>query len=79
MKTTVFTLLTAILIFQLSCERIEPKDNTYETIKAGFLNPEANAKPKVYWWCLNGNIDTVRAKQELLAMKEAGIGGFDLF
>jgi len=79
MKTTVFTLLTAILIFQLSCERIEQKDNTYETIKAGFLNPEASAKPKVYWWCLNGNIDTVRAKQELLAMKEAGIGGFDLF
>ncbi len=55
------------------------KDNTYETLKAIFLNPSANAKPKVYWWCLNGNIDTVRAKQELLAMKEAGIGGFDLF
>ena len=48
-------------------------------LKAGFQNPPASAKPKVYWWCLNGNIDTVRAKEELLAMKNAGIGGFDFF
>ncbi len=79
MKAIVITLLAAIVIFQFSCESKEPDDHTYETLKAGFLNPTASAKPKVYWWCLNGNIDTVRAKQELLAMKEAGIGGFDIF
>ncbi len=79
MKTPVLILLAALGFFQFSCETNEPNQDTYETIKAGFLNPGVSAKPKVYWWCLNGNIDTVRAKQELLAMKEAGIGGFDFF
>jgi len=79
MKTTVFTLLAVIVLLQFSCTTNEPSDDIYEKLKAGFLNPSASAKPKVYWWCLNGNIDTARAKQELLAMKDAGIGGFDLF
>src|SRR5699024_3988759 len=30
------------------------------------------------WW-LNGYIDTVRAREEMEAMKKAGIGGFDIF
>jgi hypothetical protein len=51
----------------------------YQIIRNHFLNPPQSARPKVYWWCLNGNIDTVRAKQELRAMKDAGIAGFDLF
>ncbi len=51
----------------------------YQNIKNSFLNPPQSARPKVYWWCLNGNIDTVRAKQELHAMKETGIAGFDFF
>lgn len=53
--------------------------NNYQNLLQGFTNPPFFAHPKVYWWCLNGNIDTVRAKQELLAMKKAGVGGFDLF
>lgn len=52
---------------------------TYESMKRSFIQPSGDARPKVYWWCLNGNIDTLRAKQEMLAMKDAGIGGFDLF
>ena len=79
MRKTVLILIASVVIFQISCVTNTPKDDTYETLKEGFLNPSASAKPKVYWWCLNGNIDTVRAKQELLAMKEAGIGGFDFF
>ncbi|MCY1720950.1 glycosyl hydrolase [Prolixibacteraceae bacterium Z1-6] len=55
------------------------KSDDYQSVKNNFLNPPQSARPKVYWWCLNGNIDTVRAKQELRAMKDAGITGFDLF
>jgi len=79
MRIYIYLLLITFGIFQLSCVTNKQKGDTYETIKAGFLNPSASAKPKVYWWCLNGNIDTVRAKQELTAMKEAGISGFDFF
>jgi len=55
------------------------KDPTYQFLQEGFKNPPPSAHPKVYWWCLNGNIDTITAKQELAAMKKAGIGGFDFF
>jgi hypothetical protein len=80
MNKSIILIVVIISIFgMLSCKTPNNENDSYETIKANFLNPPAIARPKVYWWCLNGNIDTVRAKQELLAMKEAGIGGFDLF
>jgi hypothetical protein len=59
--------------------QISAQDSTYGFLKRGFNNPPDQAHPKVYWWCLNGNIDTVRAKQEFIAMKNAGITGFDMF
>ena len=51
----------------------------YEELSRNFINPAGQARPKVYWWCLNGNIDTAAAKEEFRAMKKAGITGFDLF
>lgn len=79
MKITLLNAAAAIVfvMFSLGCNTND--DHTYQKIKAGFLDPSGTARPKVYWWCLNGNIDTVRANQELQAMKDAGIGGFDLF
>ena len=47
--------------------------------KEGFSNPPAQAHPKVYWWWLNGNVDTSRLKEEMLSMKNTGITGFDIF
>ncbi len=72
----------SIVVFLLvGCQQSKkPSVNiTYETLRKNFLNPEGTARPKVYWWCLNGNIDTATAREEFLAMKKAGIGGFDLF
>lgn len=56
-----------------------PGDQTYLALKKGFQNPSGTALPKVYWWWLNGNVDTSRLKQELQAIKEAGLGGVDIF
>ncbi|MGN6800463.1 MAG: glycosyl hydrolase, partial [Ginsengibacter sp.] len=61
------------------CADGQSVNNDYTTIKNGFLNPPHLARPKVYWWCLNGNIDTIRAKQELSDLKKQGFGGFDFF
>lgn len=72
-----FYLFVVATLF-LSCQN-ESDNNNYNNLKEAFLNPPQSAKPKVYWWILNGNLDTVTAKQELKAMKEAGIGGFDFF
>lgn len=64
-----------------SCSKTahEKKLYDYASFKEGFINPPVHAQPKVYWWWLNGNTDTVRLKEELLAIKKAGIGGVDIF
>jgi len=75
-----FLMLIIVSYFQLSNESAFcQKNNEYKLLKDGFKNPTGTARPKTYWWCLNGNIDTISAKQELLEMKKAGIGGFDFF
>lgn len=52
---------------------------SYQQIQQGFKNPPTQARPKVYWWWLNGNADTVRIKEELAAIRKAGVGGVDIF
>ncbi|HTF30257.1 MAG TPA: glycosyl hydrolase, partial [Flavitalea sp.] len=71
--------LTALL-FLLSGNNISfAQDFTaYEKLKAGFQKPTGTSLPKVYWWWINGNMDTVRMKEELLNIKKAGIGGVDI-
>lgn len=56
-----------------------PVANDYSTLLEGFRNPPGTARPKVYWWWLNGYVDTLRLKEELRAIKQAGLGGVDLF
>jgi len=75
-----FTGLSFVFLM-VNCQRQHQssEDVTYDVIRENFSNPANLARPKVYWWCLNGNIDTVSAREELVAMKKAGIGGFDLF
>ena len=52
---------------------------THSKLSEGFTTPPIDAKPKIYWWWLNGNVDTNRLKKELVAMKEVGIAGVDIF
>ena len=60
-------------------DHIIAQDIDYNKLSNGFRIRPETARPKAYWWCLNGNIDTLRAKTELMAMKNAGISGFDIF
>lgn len=69
----------AILTAILSCSSSTLTRSSYNDLREVFLDPPSEARPKIYWWCLNGNIDTLTAKEELKAMKEIGITGFDLF
>ncbi|MBN1108893.1 MAG: hypothetical protein JXR66_03260 [Bacteroidales bacterium] len=77
-----------IIILAFSCigvvvirkiKKPEARRGGYERLRECFINPSPEARPRVYWWCLNGNIDTVRARQEFMEMVKSGIGGFDLF
>lgn len=83
MKILLKVFLVSMLMVMLTAGCRQTKntsDNiTCEVLSKNFLNPAGSARPKVYWWCLNGNIDTAAAREEFLAMKKAGITGFDLF
>jgi alpha-L-rhamnosidase len=40
-----------------------------------FSSPPDSAKPWVYWYFMDGNIDSKGMKEDLASMKKAGIGG----
>ncbi len=69
----------SLILFFYPTIIILAQQDDYVRLSEGFKNPPPSARPKAYWWCLNGNIDTVSAKQEFLDMKNAGISGFDIF
>ncbi|ASO06485.1 glycosyl hydrolase [Arenibacter sp. M-2] len=78
-----YILIIAILFFgAVSCEQNNNNsivDNTYNSLKKGFEQPNDSARAKVYWWWLNGHVDTLRMRTELQAIKEAGLSGVDIF
>lgn len=48
-------------------------------LEKGFLNPPSEARPRVWWHWLNGNIAEDAVKKDLLWMSRIGIGGFHNF
>jgi hypothetical protein len=74
---SLLVLLGAGVLFSFSTPR--KADTELSALKAGFKSPPTQARPKVYWWWLNGYVDKVRLKEELLAIKNAGLGGVDIF
>ena len=73
---------SVLFVFLIACasSTYETEDFTsYAPLRSGFENPIGTARAKVYWWWLNGFTDTVRIKKELNAIKEAGLGGVDIF
>ncbi|GAB2792638.1 hypothetical protein GCM10027275_41960 [Rhabdobacter roseus] len=75
--------LSALLLggWLASCTQTAPTDGTHslKTLQEGFQNPTGTARAKVYWWWLNGFTDSTRIVEELRAIKEAGLGGVDIF
>src|SRR5690606_22803718 len=66
--------VAAILFSCADQERGDIRD-----LKNGFVDPPVTARAKVYWWWLNGYVNSVRLKEELQAIKDAGLGGVDIF
>ena len=64
----VFVISVPALIF--SCT----KHGTNDYLKQGFLNPPDSAKPGVYWYFMDGNLDREAMTADLESMTKAGIG-----
>lgn len=72
-------LLISFLACGLASQLSAQQENVYNRLRQQFQDPPTQAWPKTYWWWLNGNIDTVRMKEEIAAMNRAGLSGFDIF
>lgn len=57
----------------------EKSAKTLLELKKGFLNPPGNARPRVWWHWMNGNITKEGIRADLEWMKRVGIGGFQNF
>src|SRR5437763_6589062 len=44
-------------------------------LESGWTNPPIDARMRVYWWWLNGNVTEQSITRDLEAMKAKGIGG----
>jgi hypothetical protein len=60
--------LTAFVL--LSCSQTQKPD----IIREGFLNPPDSARPGVYWYFMDGNLNREAMTADLESMKQAGIG-----
>lgn len=74
----IFLLLTACYILN-SCADGKMIGAQGEDLAAGFANPPDDAKPRVFWWWLEGYINKEGILSDLTAMKNAGIKGAILF
>ena len=68
------TLLAGIIIvFSLlfpSCS----KKSAADYLKDGFVNPPDSARPGVYWYFMDGNLNREAMTADLESMKRSGIG-----
>src|SRR5665647_387271 len=67
--TVWFCALTVCVLF-FSCTNRSSDDY----LKQGFINPPDSARPGVYWYFMDGNLDGQAMTGDLESMKKAGIG-----
>lgn len=63
----------------VAAERPQVQPEGLVALEQGFRTVPDAAKPWVYWWWLNGNVDRRTIARDLEAMKGAGFGGLLLF
>ncbi len=57
----------------------QPAQTPDKGLAEAFQNPPAEARPRVWWHWMNGNITQDGIRKDLLWMKRAGIAGFQVF
>ncbi len=82
MKKRIFTSLPIILLLfiNLNCtDRPTAPKVDQQALREGFQNPPNEAKPRVWWHWMNGNITKKGIRKDLEWMHRTGIGGFQNF
>lgn len=58
----------------LLCSCLCSYSQKINAVRNGFLNPPASARPGVYWYFMDGNMNKASITADLESMKKAGIG-----
>lgn len=60
-------------------ERLPETGGTYREILSSFSDPPADCRPRVWWHWMDGNISKDGIRKDMLWMKDAGVGGVQVF
>lgn len=63
--------LASLLLASLAALRADGDE-----LERGFDNPPDSARPRTFWFWMNGNVTADGITRDLEAMKQAGVGGF---
>lgn len=72
MKKLIWVAATGLMLVMGSCSTPAADDNLY----AEFQNPPAEARPRVWWHWMDGNVTKDGIYKDLTWMKRSGIAGF---
>ncbi|BAU55722.1 glycosyl hydrolase [Mucilaginibacter gotjawali] len=72
MAVSVKKYLLLLLLINI-CAAVFAQDNM-RNVRSGFLSPPASARPGVYWYFMDGNMNKKSVTADLESMKKAGIG-----
>jgi len=78
---TVNATSAVLAVLMVSCTpAVEPHASSDpETLYREFMNPDASARPRVWWHWMNGNVTADGIRKDLEWMDRAGIAGFHNF
>ena len=71
--------LILIIVSMLLSNCSDPSQKVWNKIETDFQNPPNDAKPRVWWHWMNGNITQAGIRSDLEWMHRVGIGGFQNF
>ena len=74
-----FTLFFYVLSMGMMINIGARNSETYVQLKAGFSNPPDEARPRVWWHWMNGNITREGLKKDMDWMYRSGVRGFHVF
>src|SRR5262245_3546300 len=74
-----FSIVSVVLVTGLCAAQAPAPSIPAGGLEQGFDTPPDEAKPRVWWHWMNGNISKEGITADLEWMKRAGIGGFQNF
>ena len=74
-KHTIFLILVICILLAIIVSRRPESETSFDQLAVDFASPPDSAKPWVYWFVMDGNLDPDGITADFEALKSVGIGG----